>query len=153
MKGWGLALICLGALIALGSLLMTVTTPTDVPASLGSLSYSVPSNVLNLGLLQNQMMVFISGLAVALAGVVMTVGGSIDSRGNVGLSKLGLPGAPAERAAPVIESQSAFAAYGGMTEDQRAQRRRVDHILAWLLAAVVLIVGVLVLWAATQHLA
>lgn len=54
-----------GAVIAAGSFLMQTAAPTEIGLTM--------SPILNLGLLQTQMMVFHSGLAVLLVGVLLTV--------------------------------------------------------------------------------
>jgi hypothetical protein len=78
MKAGGIWLLCIGVVVALASLLMPTAIETSVPDLGGSLyGINLPrtGSVYNLGLLQNQLMVFIAGCSVSLAGVILTAAG------------------------------------------------------------------------------
>jgi hypothetical protein len=79
VKGFGILLAALGALIMSTSVSSPILTGVHGGTSIGG--------VYNLGLLQHQLMIFVAGLAVALSGVVIAFAGTVIGRrpenGNV----------------------------------------------------------------------
>jgi hypothetical protein len=101
MKGFGIFLLVAGSAIAAGSLLMPTTAPVEVPS--GSL-YGLPtrSDVYNLGLLQQQMMIFVIGCAVAVLGGTMSAVGHLGERLLLPTEPIDQPtSSPIEPLAPV----------------------------------------------------
>lgn len=80
MKVGGFWLIATGAVIALASLFMPTSIETSVPdigGSLYGLNLPRTGNVYNLGLLQNQLMVFIAGCSIAAMGAATAAAGVV----------------------------------------------------------------------------
>lgn len=139
MKGLGIFLLIAGALIAACSLLMPTTAPIDVPAT--SL-YELPtrSNVYNLGLLQQQMMVFVIGCAMAM------LGGAIAAVGHLGerlLPPAGEISAPATITPPAKEPEEAPRAPGEVTAGPNSEIGWIVGIgaFALLVAMFAIVVG------------
>ncbi|MDR7259855.1 amino acid transporter [Sphingomonas sp. BE270] len=76
MKAFGFILAAIGALVAIGSLFLSTSVPTEVPATeLFGVSHA--SEVYNLGKLQTQLLVFIGGCAIAVIGIIVGSAGVI----------------------------------------------------------------------------
>ena len=74
MHGWGSLLVVVGGLLIA---MAVFAIDTSVPLySRGGL-YGLPDSVQNLGLMQTQMMVFLGGLASALAGVILVAAAAV----------------------------------------------------------------------------
>jgi tetrahydromethanopterin S-methyltransferase subunit B len=79
MKALGWSLVVLGLMVVVGSLMMPTTAPLDVPSTT---IYGLPtrSDVYNLGLLQQQMMVFVVGCALSALGGALAGIGQLQDR-------------------------------------------------------------------------
>jgi hypothetical protein len=78
MKVAGWCVAALGVAIALASLAIETSVTVDTPqVSLYGSSYSTKQSVINIGLLQQQMMVFFAGAFAFLAGVILAGVGTI----------------------------------------------------------------------------
>lgn len=78
MKGWGIALAIGGLLLALAAAFLFDTTATSsVPSPLG---YGITNTttVHNIGLMQQQELLFVGGCALFLAGVILGAAGEIS---------------------------------------------------------------------------
>ena len=76
MRGIGWALIVLGLALALWSFAVTTTVHTD-PTYLAGLGYQDAKDTYNLGLLQQQIMMLHSGIALFVAGTVAACVGDL----------------------------------------------------------------------------
>ncbi len=72
-------MIAIGVLVALGSLFMETSAPVDIPAT-SLYGLSTPSSVYNLGLLQDQLLVFVAGCSLAVAGAAVAAAGAVADR-------------------------------------------------------------------------
>lgn len=77
LMGW--LMLIAGILASLGSLVMKVSVNSTTDSSFIGDTYipAVTSNVINIGLLQNQMMVFQAGLALAIGGMMMLAAAAV----------------------------------------------------------------------------
>jgi amino acid transporter len=76
MKAFGFTLAAIGALVAIGSLFLSTSVPTEVPATeLFGVTHT--SEVYNLGKLQTQLLVFIGGCVIAVIGIIVGSAGVI----------------------------------------------------------------------------
>ncbi|RYE60881.1 MAG: hypothetical protein EOO82_02650, partial [Oxalobacteraceae bacterium] len=81
MKMLGILLGVVGIIITIGALFMETSLTTETPT--GLYGGTTVSQIYNLGLLQRQMMIFVTGLAIAVAGVVLAAAGvAIDTFGT-----------------------------------------------------------------------
>jgi hypothetical protein len=79
MKAFGFTLAVIGSLIALGSLFLSISVPTEINAT-ELFGASHTSEVYNLGKLQTQLLVFIGGCAIAVIGMILGSAGLILER-------------------------------------------------------------------------
>ena len=124
MKRAGVAIAIGGVAVAFASLLMT--TSVHNPGDYRYGSYTPSSDVLNIGLLQNQQLVFLAGCTLFLAGVILFAAGAITEalvlvprRWPIEVpSADGLEAAVTTRT--VVESSTPSAVLSGAKKDKQA---------------------------------
>jgi hypothetical protein len=145
MKAWGLVLAAIGTIIAIGALFMSTSAPIDVPST--SL-YGVPSTseVYNLGLLRNQLFVFLAGCTLFVAGVVMAcVGHVLTPRPTVPAVTM----APLQPEAERTRELSPVAEPARASEEELAAADAADRITYMVIGAAVLLILIVGAFVAT----
>jgi hypothetical protein len=140
MKSAGTLLMSIGVVVALFAFMMDTTVSSSGTFIAGS--YIGGSSTYNLGLLQQQMMVFQSGLAAFVAGAFLY--GSAARGAHY--SESPSPGIPASSGWRRVREDE--------TEEEREERltrvRRTHIAIACVLAAVILALIVLASWSTTS---
>ena len=151
MKGWGGSLIAIGAIVVIVSWLLPVSVSTDTPdleALRLGISLSHTADVLNIGLLQRQMIVFQSGLALAMMGAIFVGAGTIAEHlagSSVEQEPQSAPPEAAAPATPVPAEQT--------PEEIAEEAAEADRLLLKMGGAMVAIILVILVlaWALTAQ--
>ncbi len=134
MKHYGFGLLAIGMVVAIGALFMSTSVSTETPADF--YGRTTASEVYNLGLLQHQMMIFVVGLAIALAGVVLAAAGVVnDQRAPGATIPIDQPQAQIEPRQPSVPRFT--------PAEQQADNKRADRIMFLFLGGVA-VVGLIV---------
>jgi hypothetical protein len=144
MKPGGMVMMVVGAIVSLASFLMGTSVHTDSSYAYGS--YTPASDVINIGLLQQQQLVFAIGAALFVAGAVLLGAGAIVAELRAGARPLGLMG---DVDAPVPRNESEQAALSEApratseeikrgNEQEKELLKWVGIVLAGVVAAIVL---------------
>ncbi|WP_146173351.1 hypothetical protein [Sphingomonas faeni] len=124
-------------IITFGAVFITTSVSTETPA--GLYGGTTVSQIYNLGMLQRQMMVFVTGLAIAVSGVVLTAAG-------VGIDTIGTRVHPAlagqgDTASAVDEVSETVAVQRELTPAELSERdrdlNRATFMVAGVLVAVI----------------
>jgi len=148
MKAWGIGTLALGLVIAIGALFYDTSVAT---ASSAIPEYgSMPTEVYNLGRLQQQLLLFISGIALSIAGLVLVaVATAIDQ-----LTMHTLQASPAALAEPpAIQPTVAPAAPREMSAEELAEVDKAGDTIVWIATGVVFVLfaGMLLAFALIPH--
>lgn len=139
MKIWGVVMITTGVAIALLSLLMTTTIST---APGGDLAEFGGREIYNMGLIQRQLMVFLAGLALTIAGVVTAAAGAvIDALRPVSVAEPAIsPAVPTESGVAVVAEEAG-----------RVVEPNVDKAFIWAAVAIgVMVIFIIIVAALLQ---
>lgn len=128
-------------MIALGSLFMSTSVSADLPTSYGG---STASQIYNLGLLQHQMMIFVTGVAAIVAGIALAAAGVVVDA--VSLRVVTAPIANFQGAEATIDAVQAAAAEPELSPEDLAERdRNLNRTTFMIAAGMVAIIGIVFL--------
>ena len=140
LKGWGTASLFVGVFLVGISFFLPTTVSTDVPSVIGGYGFTTAREVINIGKLQTQMLVFGTGATLFLAGTIMIGTGEIAER--VAEIRNGSESPPAaETVAEVVEAppNAPLATTIDVLEGEEADRA-MYKILGGVVAAIFIFV-------------
>jgi hypothetical protein len=137
LKGLGILFIVVGVTITFGALFITTSVSTETPTGLYGSTRA--GEVYNLGLLQRQMMVFITGLAISISGVVITAAGT--ALDTIGIRTLPTLDEARETIPANVDASEAVTVQRELTPTELAERdrdlNRATFMVAGVLVAVI----------------
>lgn len=139
MKGFGTLTAAGGAVVSVGSLFMRTSVHSD--STYNDLGFVPASDIINIGLLQNQHLVFLAGCFVFLAGVVICCTGcALDAFRDVSQLAAGLTPGIEDPAAEGYQLRIRSPA--DMTDDEKQAASKADKTI--IIVAIVLGIAALI---------